>query len=317
MIARLFLIGVCASLLPLTATSQIQPQTCKDLADTVGAGYSTYLNTNRRAALNYYAKCESKSNASKAGVNLAYDGFGLGLDYSDDTKSAQCTQAKNSFSIDESEYAQVKQVFKAGLDVVSQCLTLASRGWDIKTTGYKDAVSVNIANTAANGGTLKGVDIIGGGGPTAMTCKSLPTKFPVKIGSSGLSTLCTRIPTQQLVDGTTYSQADDAFVNLQLSDGPIAIPLPGYKTSALQTVNGNIDTLQKQVAELQAKMAALGGGLKTGGSESYNPGKAFLNSDAAFCPAGSYMVSILSRSDSGGPHGITSQVQPICRSVTP
>uniref|UniRef100_C5CL45 Uncharacterized protein n=1 Tax=Variovorax paradoxus (strain S110) TaxID=543728 RepID=C5CL45_VARPS len=307
----MFVTFAIALVLPVAAQGQVSDQTCKDLANMVGSGYSTFLTQTRRDALNYYAKCESSDKSSKAGLDITYSGFGLGADYSDASKTQECTKSKATLSINDSDYAQVKQVFRAGLDVVSQCLVLASRGWDVRTRGYKDAVSLNIANTSSTGGRLNAVDIVGDGASTT-TCKGLPKKYPAKIGQEGISALCTRVASQQLIDGTTNVQAEDVFINLQLADGPMAIPLPGYRSSALQGVGQEIDALKKQVADLQKSI----GSLKSAhGAETYNPGAGYLNSGSAMCPPGSFVVSMISRTDGGGPHGIVSQVQPICRAV--
>jgi hypothetical protein len=287
------------------ATAQVAATDCAAIADTVAAGYSTYLSENRLEALRYYANCEAQESAQSGALDVVYKAFSLGARYDQSKKQSSCTKDQSQLKTHASEYARVKQVFRDGVEVVSQCLQLAGRSWNIKYKLYKDAVSFNVANLSPNGSQLRGIDIISTEG---LSCKDAPATYPVTIKAEGLSVLCTRTPKTQTVGGNTFSEAADAEINLRLADGPFAIRLPGYASSSLDAVYAEIETVRK---ELRGSFSAL----KT--SQHSPLPTAGGNAATALCPVGTYMVGARVKSDPGGCCGQISAMFPICRSILP
>ena len=70
--------------------------------------------------------------------------------------------------------------------------------------------------------------------------------------------------------------------------------------------------LKKQSEDVPKAIEARADKLKTGDNVVPSP---VGNTVSASCPAGSFMIAIQSQLDSGGPHGITSWIQPVCRTM--
>ena len=70
--------------------------------------------------------------------------------------------------------------------------------------------------------------------------------------------------------------------------------------------------LKKQNEDVPKAIEARADRLKTGDTVVPSP---VGNTVSASCPAGSFMIALQSQLDNGGPHGITSWIQPVCRTM--
>jgi len=80
----------------------------------------------------------------------------------------------------------------------------------------------------------------------------------------------------------------------------------------IESLSVSLTQTRSELAVEQQKTAELSRKLLGGGEIIPQP---VGNGRSATCPSGSYMVSILWQIDSGGPHGIVSNVQPVCKSL--
>jgi hypothetical protein len=186
----------------------------------------------------------------------------------------------------------LKEAYRDGFDVVSQCLQLATRNWDIKYKLYPDAVSLSIANLGPTGSTLRGIDILP---MNSLSCTGMPTSFPIAVKTEGISLTCTRDAKTHVFGGAVTTTTFEAILNLQLADGPFAfaIKLPAYTNSgALDEVNSRIEGMHIELDRLRT-------GLKTSAPDPI----VTVAGRYATCPNGYYAISFTFEDQSGLAHG--------------
>lgn len=242
------IMGVLLCFIPTFLLAQVDGKTCESLARTIGSGYNTYFTKKRLDTLKYTAKCDRSTSSQSGSIGIVAGGLDLDGDYSQAGSTESCAKEKNTLSSDAVEYRKIKNIFTQGVNVVSQCLDLAGRSWRITTKPYQDAVSVNIANLSASGGLLKSIDILSA---DKMTCADAPKRFPVAIKQDGVSFICKRTPKKYTSAGVNNAEASESTINLQLSDGPIGILLPGYIPAGLSQMNNQMMALDRETRLLR------------------------------------------------------------------
>jgi hypothetical protein len=76
--------------MPSLAEAQVFGETCKAIAETVAAGYTTKFTDNEFQALKYYATCEASDKTAGGSLDILYSAFSLGAKYSEaEKKQAQ------------------------------------------------------------------------------------------------------------------------------------------------------------------------------------------------------------------------------------
>ena len=275
---------------PGCAWAQVSGETCKAVAETVATGYTTKFTDDDFAAMRHYANCEARDHLQGGSLDLLYSAFSLGAKYNDQEKKSFCSSSYGQLGIKSASYTKVKAVFRDGFDVVSQCLQLAARNWDIKYKLYMDAVSLSIANLNPTGSTLRSIDVIP---KNSLSCTGMPTSFPITVRSEGISLTCTRDAKTQVLGGAVTTTTSEAILNLQLADGPFAIKLPAYTNSgALEEINSRIEHVRKEFDKLRAE-------LKTSASDPI----VTVAGNSATCPDGYYAVGHAFGDQSGLAHG--------------
>lgn len=277
-------------------------QTCIDLASTVASGLTTNLSLREMNALRHYANCNSSQSTGSAGLNVAYESFGLGARYDETRKKSECTKDDRTLGFTSVDLRNAKVVFEQGLATVNLCLEKAARSWSIVARQTSpDSVSFSLSNLSSSGADLAGIDIIPEG---ALKCVGAPQTFPLRVTSTNyVSMTCQREVVRNAVEGITISTAQDVTLVLRLADGPFPISLKGYSTSPF-------DALRREVATLRSDLDAY---IKQTNDVLYGGSEVPIENGT--CPPGTYASGVRSHSVSGGAHGYLESAWAVCKSL--
>jgi len=213
-------------------------QVCVDLARAL-TSVSVNMTDERFRSIEYYANCESSSRSSNAGFDAVAAVFSLGGKWSDEKKRQVCSKNFRDNGLSVQTYSSATVIFDKALGVITQCL--AHPGWTIKYSGTKNSFGLTINAAEKNGNDIEAIEIEP---PDSLTCKNVPSKFPYTVTpTKPVALFCRRTPKIQIVDRVSVESAQDATINLILSDGPYPITLPGYTTSVFDELKARVDEL--------------------------------------------------------------------------
>src|SRR5262245_12772511 len=91
---------------------------CIALANIIAAGQVTNFTDRGFKALRYYASCEAKDSSAGGALNIAYNAFSLGGNYSEAQKSEMCEKSRSELDITDVEFSQAKVVFDSALPTI-------------------------------------------------------------------------------------------------------------------------------------------------------------------------------------------------------
>lgn len=268
----------------------------------------------------YYYSNVCSSNQTGLGISFKDATDALGLTYSN--KDDYCRGEKSFDSSNTYSRQDASLVVNGALTAYVQCRTLSSQGINtyvsIPPADTPTVFSIGISRSSANPVTITAVRI---DRPSAVNCaavsgnkttemKTSLTRINVALPQSDdrWSLTCSRVG-QSVTDGTSF---DPVQVILSTTRGDFPFSLVGGGLAANNWAQSIKDSIAKLDSETKKSANDLVSNLKKAGA-THNAGQ--FNYEISQCPAGQYLVGLRQQLDSGGPHGITSWLAPICRDI--
>lgn len=235
-------------------------------------------------------------------------------------KNYASTTAQNSAA---ASYQQT--IVRRAYESFDTCVSLAAQGTSVKHfIRSPDTFDFYLAPGFSRPVKINGMHV-----PKNVVCKGIlpgETKSSV-INEDTVTTLnnndsmsvgCTRTGDKDSDGNITLQEAVvTIFTNLQNGNYSVFLPKnvaisSNWGTDFESRLNQVKDELMQSSLKSKSEIELIKTNLKTNGTIVMD---ANLNTRSGICPAGSFAVGTTFRIDGGGPHGIVSNVQPVCRSI--
>jgi hypothetical protein len=294
------------------------PESCGDILRYASRDVTSSVNFSDVRKYYYNQVCKNASTG--AGLSFGDADLSLGLSYS--SKDDYCANEK-TFDLSTNYSRQdASIVVGTALSAYVQCRSLSSAGINtyitVPPTANPIVFSVQISRSSANPVTITQVRLSDSSGVSCSTTvrgKIKPLEglvtdigYALPQSSARWALSCTR----QSTAGTSGTTFNPIQLIVSTTQGDLPVSFSGVGLAA----NNWASDIKGQISVTQDAVSRLTNDLKTGGATHHLANGGFSTSTET-CAPGTYMVAADFQLDSGGPHGITSWIHAVCRSITP